>query len=335
MVDRSNDHDEVPTMIRRGMVKAVADRDWSAQEVLHYLMDLPLYQSTFSFIPINLNGDRELRVGEQAERVSRSSYLDAYATRPRDAVLDAMNFETFCRQYVLDTSTGAVSQRSTTCVVRFFPWFSSDPNGAKYALYARFALLRYCPWRGDFTAMVEDPSVDQQWIDAWADFLRSSNPASLLVPSSSLRLRDALARHSALASDLAGVSVVDDAPEVASASWMQIARGGPEDSHVLPDLASASDFASHSLSDDVVAALPTWMRDQRAQWQQSPQQPQQQQQQSQQRPPIDPTTLNTQQRRAFDIIAEHSGRQSPSDPLRMIVCGSAGTGKSLSHTRAC
>ena len=59
-------------------------------------------------------------------------------------------------------------------VPRIFPTNSSSPAGSNFALYCKFQLLRYKPWKHSQNNVwgSEDPS-DETLISAWHEFLQT------------------------------------------------------------------------------------------------------------------------------------------------------------------
>ncbi len=97
---------------------------------------------------------------------------------------------------------------------------------------------------------------------------------------------------------------------------------------VLPWRQSSSDsvdWAAHgrALPPDVLRECCTWVKSRRKETQDDPR--------HRQLPPVDLSSLNVKQRLAYDIIVDHQtqlmANHQPA-PLHMLVCGTAGTGKS-------
>jgi hypothetical protein len=67
------------------MNKLIDDRDYSAQEVYHYLLDLPLYHSSRSFVSVDLRLEAQhshlYRTGHNGETRRNLSVLEKYKER--------------------------------------------------------------------------------------------------------------------------------------------------------------------------------------------------------------------------------------------------------------
>lgn len=59
-VDGLQDDSDTRPMLRRAMIRAVGERDISAQETAHMLLSLPLVSCTFNFTTLSLTGDSKL-----------------------------------------------------------------------------------------------------------------------------------------------------------------------------------------------------------------------------------------------------------------------------------
>ena len=68
--------------IKKVVMKCLGERDYAAQETMHYLLSLKLHSSSFTVIPISLNGSRRVRDSiEEGESCTNHSLLDVYANR--------------------------------------------------------------------------------------------------------------------------------------------------------------------------------------------------------------------------------------------------------------
>ena len=85
-VGQSDDHNYTRSVLRRFMLRAVGQRDFSAQETAHLLMSEPLYACSFGFVTLSLNGSRLVlkTLGTDDGRQATSpSALEDYADRSR------------------------------------------------------------------------------------------------------------------------------------------------------------------------------------------------------------------------------------------------------------
>ena len=89
-------HCQSHTIIRKLMMKALGERDISAQETMHHLLSLRLYSSTYRVIPVSLDGSRRLKTKcPENDYSTNKSLLDVYAQREkfRDQLPDIMNLK--------------------------------------------------------------------------------------------------------------------------------------------------------------------------------------------------------------------------------------------------
>ena len=79
---------------------------------------------------------------------------------------------------------------------------------------------------------------------------------------------------------------------------------------------------------ELLRECPGWISKQRKDAEEQGRQPLTAQPQNR-HPTIDPATLNEKQRLGFDIVTSHAQSVETSEPVCMIVCGTAGTGKTF------
>ncbi|MDD9816931.1 MAG: hypothetical protein OXU61_02150 [Gammaproteobacteria bacterium] len=106
--------------------------------------------------------------------------------------------------------------------------------------------------------------------------------------------------------------------------WMYLCQLNPTFTSNEQQLDSVSDsvdweLAAAQMEPTVLLSFPNWIYSNRAQTTTDFQLPTRQ---------VDISSLNTAQRKAYDIVADHHTAQSAS-PLKMMVLGTAGTGKSF------
>jgi len=74
-----NENDCGSSIIRKLIIKSVGERDFSIQEIMHYLLSLKLHSSTFTVISTSLEGSRKVTIKSDCLQ-SDSSHLNYYAT---------------------------------------------------------------------------------------------------------------------------------------------------------------------------------------------------------------------------------------------------------------
>ena len=166
-----------PSALRRAMVRAIGERDFSSQETGHMLMSLPLMSCSFTFIAISLTGDRRISEIDSQLKI-QPSILDDYANRTE---LMDINLIQFASEY--SNVRGQLQKRSAPVIVRTFPNYSPNPEGENYGLHCKFQLIKYRPWNGSTSAAWSSlDSTPEVWIEQYHQFLLT-DLASQLLPS--------------------------------------------------------------------------------------------------------------------------------------------------------
>ena len=106
--------------------------------------------------------------------------------------------------------------------------------------------------------------------------------------------------------------------------WMQLCQLNPtfRDDHIPESDIESVDWesAANELDHSLLRSCPNWFQMNRAQATNEVCAPTRL---------LDISTLNHAQRKAYDIIANHFLHQQPNTPVRMLILGTAGTGKSF------
>ena len=120
----------------------------SIQEVMHQLVYLKFFSSSFNVVTASLEGSRKLCV-ENNDIITELSLLDYYATREnfKDDYPNVINinFVQFLSNFVVKNDT--LHTRTNQVVVRTIPSYSSNPQGHDYPLYCKYQLLKYKRWK--------------------------------------------------------------------------------------------------------------------------------------------------------------------------------------------
>ena len=144
---------------------------------VHHLLSLKLHSSSFSIIPVSLNGSRRVRVNQESDGdvCTDNSLLDVYANRERyDSSSDvrSMNFVKFATTFkVVNAKLTKLPPDVIPCI---FPTFSSSPKGANFPAYCKNQLLRYKPWKlTPNNAWDDQEPSDEVLVRCWHDFLQT------------------------------------------------------------------------------------------------------------------------------------------------------------------
>ena len=330
-VNNLKQDDRASSSIKKAMMKVVGERDFSAQETAHLLASNPLYHCTFSFLTICLNGGRRLKRKDEQEDDSPEaldvSMMDNYANRGAWAKqfpnILGLNLLQFASQYVI--KKGEATLRSKEVIVRTFPSYSSTTKN--YPIYCKYQLIKYKPWSGSvLNAWGDVEETDEVLTASYDEFLQSSY-AQIHVPKLMEDIQAANEYYQQFETE-------DDEPrneeEEVCDEWMLLCRLNERfqmDDGMDNDAGEVdwSESSSH-FPEELLRACPDWIMQQRKDYQQGPKS-----NATSDQPASSVESLNEQQRLAYDIVTNHNQTRLSGDqvkPLHMIICGTAGTGKS-------
>ena len=315
-VDKLHETSNTASLFRCSMMRAVGERDISAQETAHLLLSEPLYSCTYSFLTVSLNGSRQIRdLKDQSttDQVVDPSLLDYYANRlqyrSRFPQIESMCLMQFIKSFKV--SNQEISKRSNEVIVRTFPSFSPSPHGQYYSQYCKYQLIKYKPWIGQASNLWSNAEeTDQVLVEAYQQYLQS-NEVHAFIPHFADELSHA--EQYLLQDD---TDEDNTHPERNQEEWMELCRlnqrfSNHTDDHTDHDWSEQA----NAMPPDILAECPKWITIT----------PRRQQQ-------VNLQSLNQEQLQAYNIVASHHrsllNGNNP-NPLHMIVCGTAGTGKSF------
>ena len=307
--------------IKKVVMKTLGERDYAAQETMHHLLSLKLHSSTFNVIPVSLNGSRRVRTKRSEDNVDTSctsnSLLDVYANRQQydDSLhVQNMNFVQFATTFKVVSSK--LEKLPDNAIPRIFPTYSCNPNGPNFALYCKYQLLRYKPWKiCENNIWNSEEPTDNTFISSWHDFLQTEY-AQTNVPDWFDKLQIVIQNQEVEESE-----PMETEPNNHE-EWMIIS-----DRHTPFQNAVESSVQSHGwhrdrlrYTDQQIGEMPTWIKTKKEQSSTSPNEHLQ---------PIDINTFSEMQKLAYDIVNTHQQDGSnDKEPLCLIIIGVAGTGKS-------
>ena len=164
--------------VQKLLINSVGERDYSAQETCHLLLQLPMFKASRDFIVLSLDGSRAVEERlEEHHHATALSILDHYMRRPNSVPLDDITLLEFARQYTMPKTPGSQpSRRSKRVVVIPRPYCSPDPAGPKYEQYCRQSLMQH----KSFRAVNDLLNGYTTFTDAYAAYLQSESvPPSL------------------------------------------------------------------------------------------------------------------------------------------------------------
>ena len=132
---------------QRLLISTVGERDFSAQETCHLILQLPMYRSSRDFVILSLDGSREVNQALEEERpVTLESQLDHYCSRPTSLEFDSITLLQYVQKYRVPKKAGELPVcRTKEVVVIPRPYCNPDPNGPNYEQYCRQKLMLHTP----------------------------------------------------------------------------------------------------------------------------------------------------------------------------------------------
>ena len=308
--------------IKKVVMKTLGERDYAAQETMHHLLSLKLHSSSFNVIPVSLDGSRRICINvseDNSDSCSNNSLLDVYAHREqydRSADIVNLNFVQFATKFKL--VNGKLTQLPANVIPRIFPTYSSNPKGPNFALYCKYQLLRYKPWKLTINnAWGDQEPSDEIFIAHWHAFLQTQN-AQTNVPDWFDKLQH----------------VIQSQQNSHNEHTSQPDNNSREEWMIISDLHTPFEFSdgtapSHhdwhldriSYTDQQIGEMSAWIKTKKEQAANS----------------ISPAhydfvdirSFSEMQKVAYNIVKSHSDNMFvDKDPLCLIVIGVAGTGKS-------
>ena len=121
------------------MMKALGQRDMIVQEVMHQLLSLKFFSSSFNIITASLEGSRKLS-RENNDIITELSTLDHYATRENFKNnypgIMTLNFLQFVSNYFVKND--ALHKRNNAVIVHTVPSYNCNSKSHDYPLYCKY-----------------------------------------------------------------------------------------------------------------------------------------------------------------------------------------------------
>jgi len=170
--------DGTPLKVAQKLLNSVGDRDYSAQETCHLLLQLPLYRCSRDFVILSLDGSREVSDQlEEGESVTVDSLLDHYCSHPTTPHYEDMTLLQFVRRYKTPKKVGGnLVYRKKEVVVIVRPFCSPDPKGPKYEQYCKQKLMTHVPFR-----QVDELLLGDSYTKVYSQFLKSGAVSASLA----------------------------------------------------------------------------------------------------------------------------------------------------------
>ena len=316
VVGKLSDSSSPKAAVRKLMMKCVGERDMGIQEVMHHIMSLKLFRSSFKVITLSLENSRKCAL-TPTDICLEQSDLEIYAKRSTYAQnLQLTNFIDFFSKF--EMKGNKISLRKEAVIVRTIPSFSSNPEGCNYDQYCKFQLLKYRPWQNNPSNAWDNEEVSEDlFVCKWQAFLQSDK-GKKAVPNWQRLLNEA---SKYIDSDhyFEDAELIDEA---SGEDWMYLARmvapvNNAEDCNVV-SLDYLNQLRSpYSIS--LINSMPFWLQSKKSKDDSNL---------LNVTPIIDTTLFNEKQQLAYNIVANHF-HNNINDPLFLMITGQGGSGKSF------
>jgi hypothetical protein len=169
ILPRTNDRAPLLSFVSRLFNKLIGERDWSAQEVSHVLLDLPTYNGTREVTTLDCRPEEvqnDAITVEDETVTPRRSALQRYKDRMDDQAnqsLLTVSLLDWLQEY--NWSIWQKRPRAPKRVVNYFPRYSSDPSSDTYEDYCRVRLMLHHP----FTDVTDLLTVDESEYGSYRD----------------------------------------------------------------------------------------------------------------------------------------------------------------------
>ena len=336
-VSRLSQTSQACNVVRSAMIKSIGERDFSAQEAAHMLLGLPLYSCTYTFVTVHLDEMKTVEIHREPSRTVMStklSIVEFYAQRaqsePTNQTVNQMNLLQYSRRFYVQNNS--VKERKTEVIVRTYPSYSSNPKSKHYPQYCKYQLIKYKPWQSHFSNAWNDlPDSDETYIAVYHEFIKS-DIAALHLPQleGELQLIEEYLQNSTADEYELDESQTENEQE----EWMLLSQLNP----VFHDSLDSTDNVNWHTAITTVTSVQ--IRDS-ANWINASRKDSTTQTYQHNCIQIDSSTLNEEQKLAYDIVTKHHQaiccyttnpieNEAATNPeqLLMIIYGTAGTGKS-------
>lgn len=141
-------------VISKFFVRSLGDRDYSAQEVIHILMDWPLYRCSRSFVTVNLGKEQwlplSLNDNDTTNNAMKISQLKKYLDR--NILLENYNFLQFLQGVKVQKETVIIPEKSK--IVRIFPKLYKTGDLLLDQKYYQQKCILLIPFRGNINSIL-------------------------------------------------------------------------------------------------------------------------------------------------------------------------------------
>ena len=172
-----NDQAPLLSFVFKMLNKVIAERDWSAQEVSHILLQLPVQSSSWAAVSLDCRPEdvqSNLIVLESGQVSAKRSMLQRYQDRLADtddnaALRDLSLFQ--CLRF-WDWMIWRLRPRAKPRVINYFPRYKSDPHLEDYSDYCHVRLMLHHPFVGWDDLLSVNGQVYATYVDAFRACIR-------------------------------------------------------------------------------------------------------------------------------------------------------------------
>jgi len=134
IVNSLKDGNSSLTAVQKLLINSIAQRDSSAQETCHLLLQLSMFKASRDFIVLSLDGSRMVDENyQEGQQATVPSVLDHYVTRPSTPVFNDMTLFTFASTYSMPKQPSAEpTRRRKDVIVIVRPYCFSDHDAPTY-----------------------------------------------------------------------------------------------------------------------------------------------------------------------------------------------------------
>ena len=301
------DNDTTLKAVQKLLINSVGERDYSAQETSHLLLQIPMFLCSRNFVVLSVDGTRlvEERLDDD-QPATTLSLLDHYVSRPSSTIFEVMTLLYYTQHY--SVVNGEPRNRKKEAVVIVRPYYPPDLDGPKYELYCRQKLMLHKPFRQEQELL----GTFATFALAYAEYLQSGSiPTCLEDDMHNLQ-------HQQHDSDTDGDN--EDSLERNERSrpvddWMLICQNQPD---LDTTSADPADWCSAAAAYPNLDEAPSFVARNRETFTIAPNHSNN----------ADPTKLQGKQLRVYQLVQQHLMHIN-TEPLRIIISGTAGTGKSF------
>lgn len=161
------------SFVSRMLNKLIGERDWSAQEVSHLLLQLPVQKSSRALVTLDCRPEgmqKDLIVLESGETTAQRSALQRYQGRLTDtangnAALEGLSLFDCLRNW--DWLTWRIRPRAAARVINYFPRYPKDPKSSTYSDYCRVKLMLHHPFVDWEDLLIIEGQAYESYTDAF------------------------------------------------------------------------------------------------------------------------------------------------------------------------